>query len=78
MIEAAPQPILGTFDQPAMNRVAVDVAEFLDSLRLTPDVEIIVTRLPERYAFDGAEFAGGVLLEHLDHDRELTSLRFAH
>jgi hypothetical protein len=36
-----------------MHRVAVDVAQFLYSLRLTPDIEIVVTRLPERQRVAG-------------------------
>jgi hypothetical protein len=47
MVEAAPQPILGPLDDPAMHRVAVYAAEYLGSLRFAPDVEIVVTRLPE-------------------------------
>jgi hypothetical protein len=61
-----------------MYRVAVDVAQFLDSLCFAPDVEIVITRLPEGHAFDGAKFAGSVLLEHLKSDREFCALGFAH
>jgi len=60
-----------------MNRVAVDVAEFLDSLSLAPDVEIVITRFPERNSLDGAESMRGVLLQHLECGREFGALGFA-
>jgi hypothetical protein len=49
--KTAPQPILRSLDEPALDRIAMDVAEFLDALGFAPDVEIIVAPLPERRAF---------------------------
>lgn len=58
MAEAAPPPIFWAFDQTALHGIAVDVAQFLDSFIVGPDVEVVVTRLPERAAFGRAGGAG--------------------
>ena len=60
-----------------MNGVAMHITEFFHSLGLTPNAEVVVARLPERCAFDLVEFAGSVLLEHLESDSKLFSRWFA-
>lgn len=47
MAETAPFPVLGFLYKAALDRVAVNVAKFLDKFRLAKDVEIVVTDLPE-------------------------------
>jgi len=47
MSKAAPGPILRALDQAASDRIAVDVAQLLDTLLLGPDIEIVVALLPE-------------------------------
>ena len=44
---AAPGPVFGFLDEAALHGIAVDVFEFLYSLRCAEDIEIVVTRLPE-------------------------------
>ena len=56
----------------------MDVSQFLDSLGPAPDIEIVIARFPERGAFGRAEFVRGILFEHLDHNREILSLRLAY
>src|SRR5215471_3172088 len=77
MIEAAPFPVFRSPDKATVNGVAVNVTQFLDAFGLTLHVEVVVPRLPERDAFYRSQFAGGVLLQHLDRDRELFALGFA-
>jgi len=48
MTEAAPGPVFGLFYQAALHRIAMHVAQFLDTLALTPDVEVVVTRCQKR------------------------------
>jgi hypothetical protein len=52
VIEAAPVPILRAFDQSSMHRVAMDVAQLLDTLGFAPDVEIVVAWFPEGGTLD--------------------------
>ena len=47
MAVAAPWPVFGVFDQAALNRIAVDVAQLFHELSLCEDIEIIVPGLPE-------------------------------
>ena len=53
--------------------IAVDVAELLDALPLTVDVEVVVAWLPDVVLRSGA---GEALFEHLDGDGEFCGLRF--
>jgi hypothetical protein len=75
--EAAPQPILGTLDQTTTDGIAVHVAQFLNSLVLAPDVEVVVAGQPEGAAFRRAELTRRILLEHLQNLGESSALRFA-
>jgi hypothetical protein len=45
--EAAPFPFFGRVDKSASDRVPMNVAQLLDSLLLSPDIEIIEASLPE-------------------------------
>ena len=45
--KTAPRPLLGPFAQTALDRVAMDVSEFLDKLLMIPHVAVVVTSLPE-------------------------------
>ena len=50
MIEAAPRPVFGLFDEVAIYRVAVHVFELLYELVVGEDVEVVVSGLPELVA----------------------------
>jgi hypothetical protein len=45
--KAAPLPIFREFAQPALNRIAMKVPQFLQKLCMIPDIEIVVALLPE-------------------------------
>src|SRR5271157_4194029 len=47
MAKAAPRPIFRFLDQPALYGIAVNVAQLLDALALSPHVEIVIAGLPE-------------------------------
>ena len=49
MSETAPGPVLRFLHQSAFYGVAVYVAQLFDALALTPDIEVVVTLLPERF-----------------------------
>jgi len=73
----APLPIFRTSDQPALDRVLMHIIQFLGQFRFTPNIEVIIPGLPEgsRRAF--IEFLRNNLLEHLQHNRQVASLRLA-
>ena len=71
VIEAAPLPLLGTFDETTVHWISMDVTQLFNTLGFAPDVEIVVTWLPERGAFDWSQLVRSVLLEHLDDDVNL-------
>src|ERR1019366_5262204 len=48
MLEASPCPLYRFIDEPPLNRIAVHIAQLLDSLAGREDVEVVVSRLPER------------------------------
>jgi hypothetical protein len=48
--EAAPRPLLRTRHQSSPHRIAMDVAQLVDSLGFAPNIEVVVSRLPERSA----------------------------
>src|SRR5437867_12413584 len=48
--EAAPLPIFGTRNQISSHRIPMDVPQLLNSLRFSPNIEVVITRLPERTA----------------------------
>ncbi len=54
------------------------VADLLDALGLSPNVEVIVPSLPERSAFNLAQLLCNILLKHLERNRKLRSIRFCH
>jgi hypothetical protein len=75
--ETTPQPILRTLDQVSLDQVTVHVSQFLDSLVLAPNVEIIVPREPEGAALGRMKQVRRILLEHLQRSRERAAFRFA-
>ena len=62
--EAAPSPLLRTRHQSSLHRIAMDVAQLLDSLGFAPNIEVVVSRLPERSALHLAQLTGDILLQH--------------
>jgi len=62
---AAPEPVFRSRDQVAMDGIAVDVLEFLDALLGSPDVEVVITGLPEASVVT-VESLGDGLLQRLD------------
>jgi hypothetical protein len=47
MTVAAPRPVFEPFNQAATNRVAMEIFQLFDSLLRAPNVEVIITGLPE-------------------------------
>ena len=47
MLETAPFPVLRKLAQPALDRIAVNIAQLLNKLRIIANVEIVVPLLPE-------------------------------
>lgn len=76
LAKAAPRPLLRGFDQTALHRVAMHVAQFLNALALGVDVEIVIAALPERFAV--AQMTGDGLFECLHRFCERFRLRFGH
>ena len=74
---AAPRPVFGSRDQAAMDRVAVDVLQFLDAFLGSPDVEVVIPSLPEVFARVDLSPCDG-LLDGLDRCGQYASLRLAH
>ncbi len=56
----------------------MDVAKLLSAFRFAPDIEVVITREPERSALRLAQLPSDVLLEHLQRDRELGLFGFGH
>jgi len=55
------------------------IAQLLNPFLLGPDVEVVITRLPEWSACDRArQNACNVLLQHLNGRAETAAFRFAH
>jgi hypothetical protein len=50
MPEAAPRPVLWTFNESTHHRIAVDIAQFSYEALVTADVVIVISLLPERLA----------------------------
>ncbi len=65
MAEATPRPQFGTGNESANNRVAVNIAQFFNALGFSPDIEVVIPRLPERSTLDLTQLAGDILLQHL-------------
>jgi hypothetical protein len=58
---ARPGPVLGSFDKPSRDRVAVHVLQLFDTLVAGEDIEVVVADLPEgsrSEAFGDGEFEG--------------------
>jgi hypothetical protein len=66
--KAAPWPVFGTFNQSGFDRVAVHVAELLDSIGFGEDIEVVVARFPNKFIYAGS---GEALLEDLNRSGEL-------
>ena len=66
--KAAPWPVFRTFDQASFDRVAVHVAELLDSLGFSEDIEVVIAGLPNKFVGAGS---GEALLEDLNRNGEL-------
>jgi hypothetical protein len=87
--EAAPLPVLGASNQLSPHRIAMNVSQFLNPLRLGPDGRVVISNLPEslRLPHPSRVFCGRVglrpqlsrsdLLQHLNHERKFCPLRFA-
>ncbi len=57
MPEAAPGPILRRRHQPPCHRITMHISQLLHALALAPHIEIVVSCLPERSSFTGAQSA---------------------
>src|SRR5206468_12911738 len=77
MPETAPRPILWTLDQSSFHGITVHISQLLDSLVITPDIEIIIAGQPERTPFGRMECVSRVLLQHLQHPRQHAAFWFA-
>ena len=78
MLETTPCPVFGAFDESALDWVAVEVAEFFHAFRFAPDVEVVVTFLPEVTFYRiFPQLSGGVLFQHLQGDGEVAAFGFA-
>jgi hypothetical protein len=62
-LEAAPLPFDGFCDESSCDRVTVNVAEFLNTLSVGEDIEVVVAGLPDVIFRSGA---GEELLENLN------------
>ena len=76
--KTAPRPILRTLRQTALYRITVHVTQLLDPLGLAPDIEVVISRLPQQTALGRAQAPRYILLEHLQRDGKLGALRLAH
>lgn len=77
VVEAGPWPVLRFVYQAALDGIAVHVTQLLGGLLSAPDVEVVVTRLPEAPSFGVLEFARGLLFEDLDGFGERFGARLA-
>src|SRR5208282_26797 len=92
VMEAAPYPILRTLRQSTLYWITVNITQLLDALLLAPDVEIVIACLPERLRLNipalrfaigrathgrGMQLSADHLLQHLQYEREILTLRFA-
>ncbi len=75
---AAPAPVFRPGNQSADYRIAVNVAQLFNVFTFAPDVEILISRLPERMAcLPRIQFSGDDLLQHLQRNRQRPAFRFA-
>ena len=77
MHKATPLPIVRARNQPALDRIAMDVTQFLDPLAFGPYRHVVVTNLPAAALTRTAQLPRYHLLQHLDGNRERRALRFA-
>jgi hypothetical protein len=65
--EAAPFPIFWTRDESALDRISVNVAQFLNVLLSGPQVEVVIARLPKMVGSCWrTQLSSNRLLEHLE------------
>src|SRR5271157_3211799 len=76
MAKTAPRPMFRFCDQPALHRIAVNVAKLLDALALRPHVEIVIASLPEVCQVTN-QTAGNRLLDGLHGAGQRSVLRLA-
>src|SRR5271157_1448208 len=76
MAKTAPRPMFRFCDQPALHRIAVNVAQLLDALALRPHVEIVIASLPEVCPVTN-QTAGNRLLDGLHGAGQRSVLRLA-
>src|ERR1035437_2072549 len=77
MAKTAPRPIVRTLHQTPLHRITVDVTQLLDPLGLTPNIKVVIARLPQQTALRRTQATRDVLLEDLQRDRKLGPFRFA-
>src|SRR5579864_7303128 len=77
MPKAAPRPIFGRGGQSTLYWVAMQISQFFQPLVLAPNVEIVISGLPERRLGLLAQLLRHALLEHLQGGPESAPLRFA-
>jgi hypothetical protein len=63
MTETAPIPVLRLSYQPALHRIAMQIPQLLYKFPLAPDIEIVVTLLPERLVGPQGKAPGHALLQ---------------
>ena len=51
VVEAAPWPVLGLLDETSCDRVSMHVAQLLNVLLVSQDIEVVVPGLPELSSF---------------------------
>lgn len=73
--EAAPRPVFRFRNQAALHGVPVHVPKLLDALAVCPNIEVVVTRIPEGRAW--AEFPRCGLLEDLEGGSQRAAFRLA-
>src|SRR5579864_4174975 len=76
MKKTAPLPILWVLHQSASHRIAMYVTQLLNPLTLAPHIEVVIPRLPKRTTLRKPQLSRDILLQHLQHNRQLSPLRF--
>ena len=73
---AAPLPVLRSLAQSLLHRIAVNISQLLHKLVIVPDIEIVITLLPEVFCF-ADQSPRDTLLERFDGMGERVAMRFA-
>ena len=76
MTETAPRPVLRFRHEPAPHRISVKIAQLLSKLSFTPDIEVVVTLLPERFLGPQGEPTCHALLQRFQRLRKRAALGF--